>query len=50
MKIEGIQFKDALRILADKAGVTLSTFKKEEQSHLVDICEAATLFFEKKVC
>jgi DNA primase len=49
MKIEGIQFKDALRILADKAGVTLSTFKKEEQSHLVDICEAATLFFEKNL-
>ena len=47
MKIEGLQFKDALRILADKAGVTLSNFKKEEESHLVDILEAATIFFEK---
>lgn len=49
MKIEGLQFKDALRILADKAGVTLSNFKKEEESHLVDILEAATHFFEKNL-
>lgn len=49
MKIEGLQFKDALRILADKAGVSLSNFKKEEESHLVDILESATLFFEKNL-
>lgn len=49
MKIEGLQFKDALRILADKAGVTLSNFKKEETSNMVDILEAATIFFEKNL-
>lgn len=49
MKIEGLQFKDALRILADKAGVTLSNFKKEEASNMVDILEAATIFFEKNL-
>lgn len=49
MKIEGIQFKDALRILADKAGISLANFKKEETSSLVDILEAATLFFEQNL-
>jgi DNA primase len=52
MKIEGLQFKDALRILADKAGVTLSNYgkgKSEEESHLIDILEAATIFFEKNL-
>lgn len=46
MKIEGIGFKDALKLLADKAGVTLTNFKKEETSSLIDILEATTMFFE----
>ncbi len=46
MKIEGINFKDALRLLADRAGVSLASFKKEETSNLIDILEQATLFFE----
>jgi DNA primase len=46
MKIEGINFKDALRLLADRAGVSLSNFKKEETSSLIDILEQTTLFFE----
>ncbi len=46
MKIEGINFKDALRMLADRAGVSISNFQKEEQSNLIDILEQSTLFFE----
>lgn len=46
MKIEGINFKDALKLLADRAGVTLTNFKKEETSNLIDILEVTTLFFE----
>jgi DNA primase len=46
MKIEGINFKDALRLLADRAGVSISEFKKEESSSLIDILEGATMFFE----
>jgi len=49
MKIEGINFKDALRMLADKAGVSLTNFKKEETSSLIDILENATLFFEHEL-
>jgi DNA primase len=49
MKIEGINFKDALRLLADRAGVSISNFQKEEQSNLVDILEQATLFFEHNI-
>jgi DNA primase len=46
MKIEGIDFKDALRLLADRAGVSLQNFKKDEASNLIDIVESATLFYE----
>lgn len=46
MKIEGINFKDALRMLADKAGVSLASFQKDETSPLIDILENACLFFE----
>ena len=52
MKIEGINFKDALKILADRAGVSLSSFanhKNEEESHLIDILENATLFYENNL-
>jgi len=52
MKIEGIEFPDALRILAQKAGVEL---KKEnprlrsDRQRLYDICELACTFFEKQL-
>lgn len=52
MKIEGINFKDALKILADRAGVSLAqsaNAKNEEQSHLIDILESATLFYENNL-
>ncbi|MDO8524675.1 MAG: DNA primase [bacterium] len=51
MKIEGIEFVDALRILAKRAGVELSDFKPQDQTErtrLLEICELATKFFEKQ--
>lgn len=52
MKIEGVEFKDALRLLASKAGVKLKKQNKEEESKkkkLNDIYELTTLFFEKQL-
>jgi len=52
MKIEGIEFGDALKILAVKAGVEL---KKEnpklrtERQRLYEICDLACSFFEKQL-
>ncbi len=52
MKIEGVEFGDALRILAAKAGVEL---KKEnpqiisERKKLYEICDLACSFFEKQL-
>lgn len=49
MKLEGINFKDALKILADRAGVSLASFansQSQEESNLIDILEQATIFFE----
>jgi len=51
-EIEGVEFGDALRILAQKAGVELKPISKElktERSRLYEICELASRFFEKQL-
>ena len=52
MRIEGVEFGDALRILANKAGVELrreSPELKTQRQRLYEICELASLFFEKQL-
>jgi len=51
-EIEGVEFGDALRILAQKAGVELKKQRPElrtERQRLYEICEWATRFFEKQL-
>lgn len=51
-QIEGIEFGDALRLLAKRAGVELPTFRPELQSkrqRLYEICEIATRFYQKQL-
>lgn len=47
-KIEGVAFKDALTLLADRAGVDLSQYRKTQEidTSLYDVLEKATDFFE----
>lgn len=52
MKIEGIEFGDALRILARRAGVELATYNPQLQTkrqRLYDLCDLACAFFEKQL-
>ncbi len=49
MKIEGVEFGDALRILAQKAGVELKSTRPEirtKRHRLYEICDLAAKFFE----
>ena len=49
--MEGVDFKGALKILADKAGVELvpeDPKKRDERDRQYDVIEEATKFFEKK--
>jgi DNA primase len=50
-QIEGVEFPEALRILAAKAGIELESFNpavKDDKARLYEICESATKFFEKQ--
>ncbi len=50
--IEGVEFGDALRILAKKAGIKLTRQNpviQTQRQNLYDICETATRFFEKQL-
>ena len=55
MEIEGVEFGDALRILAKKAGVELKPISPEYQKlktkrqRLYEICELSCKFFEKQL-
>ncbi|MCD5397178.1 MAG: DNA primase, partial [Candidatus Pacebacteria bacterium] len=51
-EIEGVEFGDALRILADRAGVELKKQDpklKTERQRLYEICELTAKFFEKQL-
>jgi len=55
MKIEGIDFPDALKVLAQRAGVQLKTQDKEwektktERQTMLNICESACKFYEAQL-
>ena len=52
MEIEGLEFKEALRILAEKAGVEIKNYdyqKNKEKNRTLDILEKITVFWEKKL-
>jgi DNA primase len=52
MEIEGVEFPEALRILANKAGVEIKKINPQvvsEKHKLLKICEIATLFFQAQM-
>lgn len=49
MQMEGLEFSDALKLLAQKTGVQLHSFDRKlstQRSRLISICDAATSFFQ----
>lgn len=51
-KIEGVEFREALGMLAQKAGIVLREENRAERSareRLVSLCEAATTFFQQQL-
>lgn len=51
-QIDGVDFKEALQILADRAGVQLKSYDpkvRSEKSRVYEICENACQFFEKQL-
>ncbi len=51
-EMEGLDFKGSLKVLADKAGVTLENFKKEDKSasdRLYSILNDTTSFFQRNL-
>ena len=52
MKIEGVEFGDALRILANKAGVELKRENPQlvsDRKRLYEVCDLSCAFFEKQL-
>jgi len=52
MEMEGVEFPEALRLLAAKAGIELEEFDstiKDSKNRLYQICETSTRFFEKQL-
>ncbi len=51
-EIEGVEFPEALRMLAQRAGIELERFDpkvRDEKSRLFQICDIASKFFEKQL-
>lgn len=51
-EMEGVEFPEALRILAAKAGIELEEFDsaiKDSKDRLYQVCEASVRFFEKQL-
>ena len=51
-EIEGVEFPEALRILAQRAGIELESYDpamRDEKTKLYEICETASRFFEKQL-
>ena len=53
-KIEGLDFKGALKVLADKAGVEIATApaakeKKDDRERLFELMETATIYYQGKL-
>ena len=52
MQMDGVEFGEALKILANKAGIELQHFDasfKNERIELLNICEKSAKFFEKQL-
>src|SRR3989344_2792846 len=51
-EMEGVEFPEALKILAARAGIELEEFNsaiKDSKDRLYEVCETATRFFEKQL-